>query len=76
MEFACILKLAFMAALVRLSSQTGGGLYFRNRFPCTLNRISFSPLALSISSILIHDLSLPSRFQIQLCIRNWASFEN
>ena len=51
MEFACILKLAFMAALVRLSSQTGGGLYFRNRFPCTLNRISFSPLALSISSI-------------------------
>ena len=51
MEFACILKLAFMAALVRPSSQTGGGLYFRNRFPCTLNRISFSPLALSISSI-------------------------
>ena len=53
MEFACILKLAFMAALVRLSSQTGGGLYFRNRFPCTLNRISLNPLALSISSILM-----------------------
>ena len=55
MEFACILKLAFMAALVRLSSQTnargkGRGLYFKNRFPCTLNRVSLSPLALSLSS--------------------------
>ena len=49
MEFACILKLAFMAALVRLSSQDlVSGLYFKNRFPCTLNRISLTPLALTI----------------------------
>ena len=52
MEFACILKLAFMAALVRFSSQSNLGLYFKNRFPGTLNRISLSPSALSISSIL------------------------
>ena len=51
MEFACILKIAFMAALVMLSSQQMG-LYFKNHFPCTLNRISLSPLALSISSLL------------------------
>ena len=50
MEFACILKLAFMAALVRLSSQQTfvPGLYFKNRFPCTLNPISLTPLALTI----------------------------
>ena len=50
MEFACILKLAFMAALVRLSSQQAfvPGLYFKNRFPCTLNPISLTPLALTI----------------------------
>ena len=49
MEFACSLKLAFMAALVRLSSQDiVPGLYFKNRFPCTLNRISLTPLALTI----------------------------
>ena len=49
MEFACILKLAFMATLVRLSSQDiNPGLYFKNRFPCTLNRISLTPLALTI----------------------------
>ena len=41
MEFRCILKLAFMVALVRLSSQKG--LYFKNHFPCTLIRISLSP---------------------------------
>ena len=50
MEFACILKLAFMAALVRLSSQQTlePGLYFKNRFPCTLNPISLTPSALTI----------------------------
>ena len=49
MEFACIVKLAFMAALVRLSSQDIiPGLYFKNRFPCTLNHISLTPLALTI----------------------------
>ena len=78
MEFACILKLAFMAALVRLSSQEDGGLYFKNRFRCTLNGISFRPLALSISPILtilsIVDIALEVPNPI-MHIGNWASFE-